>query len=141
MFSRISELKSVREEIQSLSERESQLSMPILSDIALIPVIYEYFKEILAEMDCPPCIESVTQRKKFIFIILFLYSPRALIGGRMSSGIRDAIADVVNLSCKTTISNNSADVVFEFHRYKGFRSNIEYLYTEILKRLDIPQNG
>ena len=70
-FSVVSELKAIREQKSRLSERENELSAPVLSDLELIPVIYEWFKDVLSEMAFPPQAECITQRKKFIFIILF----------------------------------------------------------------------
>lgn len=65
-FSSIVELKAIREQKSRLSEREQELSAPMLTDFALIPEIYSWFKEILSQSDCPPNFESVTQRKKFL---------------------------------------------------------------------------
>lgn len=42
-FSSIVELKSIREQKSRLSEREQELSSPILTDFSLIPEIYEWF--------------------------------------------------------------------------------------------------
>lgn len=53
-FSSIVELKSIREQKSRLSEREQELSSPILTDFSLIPEIYEWFREILSGADCPP---------------------------------------------------------------------------------------
>ena len=74
-FSAISELKSIREQKSRLSERESELSAPIMSDLDYIPSIYKWFCEIQDFRDCPGNKDSVHIRKKFIFIILFLYWP------------------------------------------------------------------
>ena len=89
-FSSIVELKSIREQKSRLSEREQELSSPILTDFSLIPEIYEWFREILSGADCPPNPESVTQRKKFLFIVLFLFAQVCLpVGGcRTASGQR-----------------------------------------------------
>ena len=46
MFSEISELKSIRKQKSILSERESELSAPIMSDLDYIPSIYKWFCEI-----------------------------------------------------------------------------------------------
>lgn len=64
-FSSIVDLKAIREQKSRLSEREQELSAPMLTDFALIPEIYSWFKEILFQSDCTPNFESVTQRKKF----------------------------------------------------------------------------
>ena len=53
-FSVVSELKAIREQKSRLSERENELSAPVLSDLELIPVIYEWFKDVLSEMAFPP---------------------------------------------------------------------------------------
>lgn len=133
-FSTISELKSIREQKSRLSERENELSEPKLTDIKLIAVVYELFNKILSEMDFVPRIDSPHQRKKFIFIILFLYSPGTLAGGRVSSKIREELANVM-LCHPSYISHNIENVLFLFHQYKDFRQDISYLYTEILNRL------
>lgn len=134
-FSVVSELKAIREQKSRLSERENELSAPVLSDLELIPVIYEWFKDVLSEMAFPPQAECITQRKKFIFIILFLYAPSVLAGGRMPKGLRDKIAESVNISDKTFISHNIETVVVLYNNYKDFRKDIEYIYTGIVSRL------
>lgn len=138
-FSTISELKTIREQKSRLSERENELSAPLLSDLELIPELYKWFADILANMDFPPNLESVTQRKKFLFIILFLYSPSTLAGGKMLCGLRDKLCEVTNITSKSTISDNCADVVFMYQNYKAFRKDIDYLYTEVLNRLKVKE--
>lgn len=134
-FSSIVELKSIREQKSRLSEREQELASPILTDLSLIPEIYDWFKELLAGMDCPPNLESVTQRKKFLFIVLFLFAPSVLAGGRLPNGIRAEIAGVFPDVSPCVISNNIADVSFIYQQYKDFRQDIEYLYNLIVERL------
>lgn len=134
-FSSIVELKSIREQKSRLSEREQELSLPILTDLSLIPEIYGWFKEVLSEMDYPPNPESVTQRKKFLFIVLFLFAPSVLAGGRLPNGIRAEISGVFPDVSPCVISNNIADVSFIYQQYKDFRQDIEYLYNQILERL------
>ena len=134
-FSSIIELKSIREQKSRLSERENELSSPELKDLTLIPKIYGWFKEILAGRDCPPNPESVTQRKKFLFIVLFLFTPSTLAGGRIPKGVRAALADVLPEVSPCVISSNIADILFIYNNYKEFRSDIEEVYEGILNRL------
>lgn len=136
-FSSIVELRSIRGQKSRLSEREQELASPILTDLSLIPEIYDWFKELLAGMDCPPNPEIVTQRKKFLFIILFLFAPSVLAGGRLPNGIRAEIAGVFPDVSPCVISNNIADVSFIYQQYKDFRQDIEYLYNQILERLKV----
>lgn len=136
-FSSIVELKAIREQKSRLLEREQELSAPMLTDFALIPEIYSWFKEILSQSDCPPNFESVTQRKKFLFIVLFLFAPSVLAGGRLPNGIRAEIAGVFPDVSPCVISNNIADVSFIYQQYKDFRQDIEFIYNQVLERLKI----
>lgn len=134
-FSSILELKSIREQKSRLSERESELSSPVIHDVSLIPEIYGWFKDILSDNCCPSCIDSVLQRKKFLFIVLFLFSPSVLAGGRIPNGIRHELSGVFPEISPCVISNNISDVVFLYQNYKDFRQDIEYLYTGVVNRL------
>lgn len=134
-FDRIIRLKKIRIEKSELSEEENIISTPLLSDKSLIYEIYKIFAEVLSERDCPPRIESVAQRKKFIFIILYLFSPSKLAGGKIIHGIREEMQKVLNIHSNSTISDNCDNVVFEYQNYPDFSRDIEYLYTEILNRL------
>lgn len=136
-FSSIVELKAIREQKSRLSEREQELSAPMLTDFALIPEIYSWFKEILSQSDCPPNFESVTQRKKFLFIVLFLFAPSVLAGGRLPNGIRAEIAGVFPDVSPCVISNNIADVSFIYQQYKDFRQDIEFIYNLVFERFKI----
>lgn len=136
-FSSIVELKSIREQKSRLSEREQELSLPILTDLSLIPEIYDWFKEVLSGVDCPPNPESVPQRKKFLFIVLFLFAPSVLAGGRLPNGIRAEIAGVFPDVSPCVISNNIADVSFIYQQYRDFRQDIEFIYNQVLERLKI----
>lgn len=136
-FSSIVELKAIREQKSRLSEREQELSVPMLTDFALIPEIYSWFKEILSQSDCPPNFESVTQRKKFLFIVLFLFAPSVLAGGRLPNGIRAEIAGVFPDVSPCVISNNIADVSFIYQQYKDFRQDIEFIYNQVLEKLKV----
>lgn len=136
-FSSIVELKSIREQKSRLSEREQELSLPILTDLSLIPEIYDWFKEVLSGMDYPSNPESVTQRKKFLFIVLFLFAPSVLAGGRLPNGIRAEISGVFPDVSPCVISNNIADVSFIYQQYKDFRQDIEFIYNQVLEKLKI----
>lgn len=96
-----------------------------------------WFKDIVAETDHSPNPDDIMQRKKFLFIVLFLYAPSFLAGGRMPNGIRAELANVFPDVSPCVISNNIADVSFIYQQYKYFRQDIEYLYNQILERLNI----
>ena len=134
-FNKIIRLKKIRIEKSELSEEENTLASPILRDKSLIRDTCKIFVELLNERGCPPNIDSVTQRKKFIFIILYLFSPSSLAGGKMTTGLREEMSRVLGVQSKSTISDNCADVVFLYQNYGDFSGDIEYLYTKIVNRL------
>ena len=136
-FSIIEQIKLVKEKKEKLSRIEQNLSSPILTDKSLIPEIYELFKRVLSEQGFSPMPESPHQRKKFVFVILFLYSPKTLAGYHSPRGLRDAIAKAIGLRDVTFISNNIETVAFLSQNDKYFKEDIEYLYTEIITRLKI----
>lgn len=136
-FKKIVELKKTREDIANLVEYERGLSCPLLKDFSLVDVIYNIFKEILSQRDCAPDVECVTQRKKFVFIILYLFAPGALVGGYMPKGLRKALSATLGVKSSTSISNDCDDVVFLYQNYRDFCKDTDYLFDEILCRLEI----
>ena len=134
-FSSIAEIKNIREQKSRLSEREAELVSPILTNLESIPYIYELFKNIVRTMNIPPR-EKIIQRKEFLFIILFLFVPSVLEGGRIPNGVRKSLEHVFPKVKPCTISNNIADVFFLYQQYKYFRSDINIIYKEMLKRLE-----
>lgn len=136
-LNKIDRLKKIRSEKSELSSEENALASPVLKDKSLIREIYGMFVEILNERDCPPNPARVTQRKKFIFIILYLFSPSTLVGGKMKPGLREEISRVLGINSADIISKNCEDVVFLCRHYKDFSEDIRYIYTEILSRLKV----
>lgn len=134
MFSNIFELKSIREQKYRLSERESEIAKPVLTDLGMIDTLYEWFKEIALEGKELPK-GNASQRKKFIFIILYLYSPTTLAGGKMRAGLREKLAEVFPIKEKSVVSNNTNNLVFSYQLYKYFRQDVERIYKEIILRL------
>lgn len=136
-FNKIIRIKDIRIQKSELTEEENNKSCPVLTDIHLIPMLYEWFKDILANMDFPPLSDSVRQRKKFLFIILFLYSPGTLAGGKTPNGLRLALCQIFPDIKPCVISNNIKDVSFIYQIYDEDKSNIDNIYTEIVNRLKV----
>lgn len=134
VFSKIVEIRSIRDQKARLSERERELTKPILTDLDMIPTLYGWFKDIVSQQEIFRA--NVSQRKKFIFIILILYSPSALADGKMKRGLRNKLAEVFGLNGKSTISDNLNGLYLSYQLYKYFRQDIHHIYIEIINRLD-----
>ena len=136
-FDKIKRIRKIRSVKSDLSKEENILIKPILSDKKLIPLIYKTFTNIICKKS-DEGISTVMQRKKFIFIILYLYSPSSLAGDKMASGLRNELSKVLGIQAKSTISNNSADLVFLYqYNYMNFRNDVEFIYNKILSWLKI----
>lgn len=133
VFSQIVEIRSIRDQKARLSERERELTKPMLTDLDMIPTLYDWFKEIISQKETFRA--NVSQRKKFIFIMLILYSPNTLANGKMKRGLRDRLVDVFGLNSKSTISDNLNGLYISYQLYKYFRQDIHRIYTEIMNRL------
>lgn len=133
MFSEITEIKSIREQKSKLSEREKELTEPTLTDLDMIGTLYGWFQEIISQKEMFR-VGNVTQRKKFIFIILFLYSPSTLAGGKMKNGLRNKLGEVLGINAQTAISDNRNSLVFSYQLYKYFRQDVDFIYMEMMKK-------
>lgn len=131
MIAEIFELRDILKQKSRLAERERRLCTPVLCDQGLIPRIYEWF----CEMQCGG--EEVYCRRQFILIVLFLYAPAALAGGRMPRGLRRSIASAAGFADVTFVSHNVDTVFFYYRHYEGFRKEVDGLYAAICGRLGL----
>lgn len=133
-FSSIFELIAIREQKSRLTERENELMKPAVDDMNLVPVIFGWFCSITGESGAPERMKGAAFRQKFIFIILMLYSPSALAGGKMRIGLRNRITEVIGGS-GTLVSHSYSDLMFRYQMYRKFREEIDSIYDEITRRL------
>lgn len=135
IIEKLNEIKEIHQQQKTLAEKEKEVTQPILTDLEHIPILYKWFRSILKNMNFPPCIEAVTQRKKFLFIILYLYSPSALNGKLMLRGLREQLARTLRLSSVSTISDNCTDLIIFYSNFKEYRDEIDAIYKEICDRI------
>lgn len=134
-LSLISKLENVREEKNRLEEKERVLKEPLLTDFSLIPKLYKRFVDILNERPCPPRIDSVLQRKKFLLIILLLYSPNTLIGDRMPNGLRKSIISVFPNISPNSISIDISNLLFIYKHYREINFEISEIIPQLVEHI------
>ena len=78
-FLEIEELKSIHEEKLRLMEREMALSTPLLTELEYIPMLYKWYCELSGCCE-EAGVQNTDQKGQFLFVILFFYSPIALVG-------------------------------------------------------------
>lgn len=128
-------IRDLNTTMREIAEEKARLAAPVLRDFDLIPLVYQWFKEAMNELTPHLFIDSPTQRKKFIFIILYLYAPGVLAGDKMPQGLRQRIADAIDLKNVAFISQNLETIVFWCLRDKLFQQAVTSLFRIIEKKL------
>ena len=133
---KVAALKKLREKVSELSDVMKELGEPILDDLALLPAIYEAYKRVFQRRGCPDEATSVRNRKKFLMVVLYLYSPKALAGDSVRMGLRKKVSELFGLTTSTPISDNCAGLIVQYHAYADFRRDVDLIFQEVLDSLD-----
>lgn len=128
---KINAIKSLLADRDELQSQIDELSAPMLADFTLIPELYDVFCKTFESLKNK---HRTYHRKKFLFVMLYCYCPAALVGGRMLTGLRKAIANVFGLSSYTPISDNCAGIMM-LCNYADFRKHINIYYDAVLEHL------
>ncbi|WP_315513666.1 hypothetical protein [Prevotella histicola] len=105
---------------QAMADNEIATS-PKLKDLNLIPKIYKVFEELKGKEI------KVNDRKEFIFVVIYLYSPNKFFGGKMPQGLRRAITKVTKVTCASVISATCTELMVLYTTYSDFRQNVDML--------------
>lgn len=135
MFNKILSIQEIKQKKESVLKSEKEICTPLLTDYSLIPLIYEWFKSYMNELNCPPNPDSVNQRKKFIFVTLYFFAPASILGYKMPNGLRAKIAETLGVQKHCSISMYCEDLIFLSQHYKEFRSDIEDVFQYIYNKL------
>lgn len=128
-------LQRVRRKIIELNAAMTELGEPVLDDLELLPMIYQVYLDFFRNRGQEAQATKVYNRQKLILIVLYLYSPRSLAGGKMRIGLRDKISELFGITAKTTVSDNSNTAVCHYKHYRDFRKDVDALFTAIVDAL------
>ncbi len=145
----IRNIRKARQELERAIVCYRSHSRPILTDLSMIPVIYDWFCELSVESATETVRQvygffletvsggamSVERRRQFIFVILYLYAPNRLFSGKMPKGLRRAIARTLGVQSDTVVSDNANDVLKRYEIYKSWAKDVEDILCVILARL------
>ena len=126
----IRKMKIAREKMYDAMEEWHITAKPLLSNIGVIPKIYDIFKSVLGEKA-----QSTNGKKEFTFIIVFLYSPQRFFGGKMSDGLRKEIGRTLHLNSPNYISLIFPDLMLSYTTYKDFKSDVDKVISVIGDKL------
>ena len=109
-----------------------------LTDVSLIPQIFKWYRQCAQDhnfgSDC-----RNNNYKQFIFIILFLYSPASLFGGKIKNDLRTTVADLLHLRANTIVYHMRDKVVVWIGTYKVFADEVTIAYEDIIQHLQTAQ--
>lgn len=113
---------------QAIVDNELAAS-PKLKDLSLIPKIYEIFEQMKGNEI------KVNDRKEFIFVVIYLYSPNKFFGGKMPQGLRRAITKATKVTCASVISVTCTELMVLYTTYSDFRQGVDELVEKAIKVL------
>lgn len=114
---------------QAIADNELAKS-PKLKDLSLIPKIYEVFEEMKGGN------VTVNDRKEFIFVVVYLYSPYKFFGGKMPQDMRNIISRTTNVD-SAYISRICTELIILYTTYKDFRNAVDELLRNIQQTIDL----
>ena len=130
-MNRVNELRRIRENIEILREQEEKYSRPILSNMSMIRNLYDVFCMILKCQDCGKPTES-DNRKKFLYAILYIFSPSTLVGGSMRYRMRECVTEIIGCT-STGVSRDYKTAMFFYDTYNSFRESVDGIIRGMLK--------
>ena len=130
----VSRLRRIKEEKDRLNTEELVLSSPSITDLGKVGDIFELCKEAVKESDPRSNPLSAANRRKSLFVILYLFSPKTLAGGKMSLGLRNEVARVMNIS-PSNVSHCYKNAWFFYEVYKDFREEVNDLFARVFEKL------
>lgn len=126
--------KTAREDMKQLERNINDALEPTLKDLGLMEDAYNLF---LSFLQCSKMVMNTNNRKKFLFIAVYLFCPSVLIGHTMPRGFRDRVKDVINVKSATAVSNDVANLLFLYNHYKDFREDVDSAYAFVADGLNL----
>ena len=133
-LSKIRFAKGAAEDVKLLEQNINSALEPTIKDISLVEQVYEQF---LSFLQWSGKVMDVNNRKKFLFIAVYLFCPSVLIGHTMPRGFRDRVKDLINAKSATTVSNDVANLLFLYNHYKDFREDVDSAYAFVADGLNL----
>ena len=128
------ELEDMRESYDGLQQKQELYGIRIrakLKNLEMIPAMFDIFSEYLNKNGIK---RNRMTDGEFVFIVLFMYSPKKLFGNNMEKGLRVAIGRTLNRS-GICISHLSNEVLFYYSSYKTFHDETVRAYGVICNSL------
>lgn len=132
------ELSDAMNAMAPIIERYNNIFRGKLSDLTKLPMLYEWYQGTTARHGFNSDARN-NNHKQFVYVILMLYSPASLFGGKISRELRTEIASLLRLKSPTILYHMRDRSVVWMRTYKAFASEVNIAYEEITALLK--ENG
>ena len=133
-MNRVSRLREIRSEIESLKDEEKRLSKPVAVNMGMIGNLYSLFPMSLKRIrpDANPL--DTNSRKMFLYAVLYIFSPVTLIGDVMRHKLRECVSVVIGCT-PTGVSRDYKTAMFFYATYQEFRDCVDGVIADMLEVL------
>lgn len=135
VFEQINCISSTKQEIRNLQSKYNMLITPALSDVSLLPQIFEWYKETSPDTGLKDRDSKSMFMQCFVFIVTMLYSPQSLAGGKLLLGLREKLSILLHYKSPTSISNVIPNLMFLYRSYQSYRDRVNHSFSAILAKL------
>lgn len=130
-MNRVEELRRVHSEIDDLKDEYRRLSIPIVMNMGMIRNMYDVFTMSLKRLAPNAQPNDTNSRKKFLYAILYIFSPATLVGEVMRHKLRECVSRVVGCT-PTGVSRDYKTSIFFYATYKEFRDDVDWIIRDML---------
>lgn len=127
---RLEQLKEAFEAQRQLRMRIDRMKGGRLTDLSLIPYLYGEYRKI-AEAEGFSADSRNGNHKQFLMVLLLLYCPEAIFGGKIPRGFRDAVASVLHVKGHIVYSMRDRATVW-YMTYPEFSNEVDMAYSLIV---------
>lgn len=128
---RLEHLKEAFEAQKVLQGRIDRMMGERLTDLSLIPRLYEEYNRIAEENGFRGDLRN-GNHKQFLMVLLLLYCPECVFGGRISRPFRNAVSSVLHLKSSHIVYSMRDKSAVWYRNYKTFADEVNSAYKRIL---------
>lgn len=133
-MNRVEELRRIRSEIDNLRDDEKRLSVPLVMNMGIIRNLYDVYSMTLKSQNPNADPKDTNSRKKFLYAILYIFSPSTLVGDVMRHKLRECVSRVIGCT-PTGVSRDYKTSLFFYATYKSFRDQVDVIIHDMLEIL------
>jgi hypothetical protein len=128
-FDKVSKIEVFRTSLLPAISTFKTLIRPPLHNLDNLAIVVEAHQRLQTRYALHDATD-VFERRQMLFVMLYLYCPRALVGGRIVKGLRCRLGDIFHLNSHCTISANIDGLTVLYRNDTQFREGVNRLYRE-----------